>query len=82
MNPKPNLEKQEKRPVNHRARSDLLDTAKELGINLSATLEEALVAEVKKRQSEQWLKDNKEAIQALNQFTEEHCLFSDEFRAF
>ena len=74
--------KPEKRPVNLRARSDLLDSAKELGINLSATLEEALMEEVKKRKAEQWRKENKEAMKALNQFTEEHGLLSDEFRSF
>lgn len=74
--------KPEKRPVNLRARSDLLDCAKAMGINLSATLEEALMAEVKKRKTEQWRKDNKKAMDALNQFTEEHGLFSDEFRTF
>ncbi len=74
--------KPEKRPVNLRARSDLLDSAKAMGINLSATLEEALMAEVKKRKTEQWRKENKKAMDALNQFTEEHGLFSDEFRTF
>ncbi|MGO0307269.1 type II toxin-antitoxin system CcdA family antitoxin [Endozoicomonas acroporae] len=74
--------KPEKRPVNLRARSDLLDCAKAMGINLSATLEEALMTEVKKRKAEQWRKDNKKAMEALNQFTEEHGLFSDEFRTF
>lgn len=74
--------KPEKRPVNLRARSDLLDSAKEMGINLSATLEEALMAEVKKRKSDKWRKENKVAMEALNRFTEEHGLFSDEFRTF
>ena len=72
----------EKRPVNLRACCDLLDTAKELGINLSATLEEALMAEVKKRKTQKWLKDNKKAMESLNQYTQEHGLFSDEFRKF
>lgn len=74
--------KPEKRPVNLRARTDLLDSAKEMGINLSATLEEALMAEVKKRKSDKWRKENKVAMEALNRFTVEHGLFSDEFRTF
>lgn len=82
MEPQTNLGKPEKRPVNLRTRSDLLASAKELGINLSATLEEALMKEVKKRKAEQWRKENKEAMEALNQFTGEHGLFSDEFRTF
>lgn len=74
--------KPEKRPVNLRARSDLLDSAKAMGINLSATLEEALMVKVKKIEAEQWRKENKKALEALNRFTEEHGHFSDEFRAF
>lgn len=80
MEPQINIGKPEKRPVNLRTHSDLLDSAKELGINLSTTLEEALVVAVKKKK--QWRKDNQKAIEALNQFTEEHELFSDEFRGF
>jgi antitoxin CcdA len=53
-----------------------------MNINLSATLEKALVAELAKAESERWAKDNQNAIQAYNDFIEEHGCFGDEFRDF
>jgi len=62
--------------------SDLLNQAKSLKINLSATLEQALIVQVKKAQREQWLKENKNAINELNKLSDENGLFSDSFRSF
>jgi antitoxin CcdA len=53
-----------------------------LKINLSATLEQALIVQVKDAQREQWLQDNKDAIDELNKLSEENGLFSDSFRSF
>ena len=49
-------------------------------INLSATLEKALIAEIKNAEKEKWLKRNKKAISALNNLAEQKGLFSDSFR--
>jgi antitoxin CcdA len=71
-----------KRATNVSVRSDLLAAAREAGVNLSATLERALVeqlAEVKRRQ---WRKDNREAIEAYNEHVEKHGVFSDGARTF
>ena len=62
--------------------SDLLNQAKSLKINLSATLEQALIVQVKNAQREQWLKENKDAIDELNKLSDENGLFSDSFRSF
>ena len=53
-----------------------------MNINLSATLEKALVSELSKAEAEKWAEDNKMAIKAYNEFIEEHGCFGDEFRSF
>ena len=71
-----------KKPANVSVNADLLLKAKSLDINLSATLEAALAAEVKRRRAEQWLKDNKPSLDAYNKFVEKHGVFSDGLRGF
>lgn len=71
-----------KKPTNLSLNKDLLAKAKALDINLSATLEKALAAEVRKREAEEWLKANEEGLQSCNDFVEKHGLFSDAFRGF
>tara|TARA_B100000745_G_scaffold56783_1_gene33672 strand:+ start:798 stop:1043 length:246 start_codon:yes stop_codon:yes gene_type:complete len=73
-------QKAPKKATNLTINSDLLNQARSLKINLSATLEQALVIQVKKAQREQWLKDNKSAIEELNKLSEENGLFFDAFR--
>lgn len=69
-----------KKPTNLSVNSDLIARARKLKINLSATLEKALVAEIKKAEKEKWLKRNKKAMAALNDLAEQKGLFSDNFR--
>ena len=71
-----------KRATNVSVRSDLLDAAREAGINLSATLERALVEELASVRSARWREENREAIAAYNEYVEEHGAFSDGVRAF
>lgn len=71
-----------KKATNLSINSDLLTKAKELDINLSAALEQALAQLLKQHQQEQWLKDNREAIAAYNQDVEKHGAFSDGLRSF
>ncbi|KZY61704.1 hypothetical protein A3742_14500 [Oleiphilus sp. HI0071] len=71
-----------KKATNLTVNSDLLNQAKSLKINLSATLEQALIVQVKNAQREQWLKENKDAIDELNKLSDENGLFSDSFRSF
>lgn len=71
-----------KRPANLSVNGDLLHQARELGINLSAVLEEALVAEVRKKQRELWLEENREAIAAYNEHVAQNGLWSDGRRGF
>ena len=53
-----------KGPVNLSINSDLLKKAKDMGINLSAALEQALTNQLKAIQAQQWLDQNKSAIAA------------------
>lgn len=71
-----------KKPTNVSINSDLIAKAKELKINLSATLETALSELVSARQRELWKRDNKVTIEAYNQLVEEHGTFSDDLRSF
>jgi antitoxin CcdA len=71
-----------KKPTNLSVNSDLLLKARGLKINLSSTLEQALDKQVRLLERENWLKENKQAIQELNTLAEENGLFSDSFRDF
>ncbi len=71
-----------KRAANLSVNGDLLNKAKELNINLSATLEQALAEALKKNQREQWLAENREAINAYNEHVEADGVFSDGLRSF
>lgn len=62
--------------------SDLLHKTKNLDINLSATLEQALAAVLKQKQREQWLEENRDAIRAYNTHIEKYGVFSDGLRSF
>lgn len=71
-----------KKAANLSIRGDLLEEARALGINLSQTLEKALVVEVKKAKEAAWLEQNRAAIEAYNRHVTEHGLWSDGFRTF
>ena len=71
-----------KKPTNVSINSDLLEKARGLNINLSATLEQALAVQVRNEQRAQWLRENADAIQAYNQFVAANGTFSDSARKF
>ena len=69
-----------KKPTNVSVNEGLLRDARALDINLSATLEKALEAEVRARKRERWLEENREAIAGYNAWVEDHGVFSPMFR--
>jgi len=71
-----------KKPANLSVNSDLLNKARKQKINLSATLEQALESELRKRERDNWLKNNKNAINSLNKLVEKNGLFADKYRHF
>ena len=71
-----------KRATNVTVSADLLRPARELGINLSQTLESALVVEVSGRARQRWLVENRDAIDAYNRDVERNGCFADALRGF
>lgn len=71
-----------KKPTNLSVNSDLLNKARAVKINLSATLEEALEQKLAQSAADTWVKENQNAIKAYNSFVEANGCFSDEFREF
>ncbi|MGH8274049.1 MAG: type II toxin-antitoxin system CcdA family antitoxin [Terriglobia bacterium] len=62
--------------------ADLLNKAKTMGINLSSTLEQALADRLKEKRREQWLSDNRTAIEAYNRRVDKVGVFGDGLRKF
>lgn len=56
----------------------MVNEAKEMHLNISATLNEALAAAVKAKKMQQWKDDNKAGIQAFNEFQREAGSFTDD----
>jgi antitoxin CcdA len=60
----------------------LIQAAKQLGINISQACEKGLIAAVSEAQAAAWLKENGPAIDAWNEYIEEHGIPLAEFRQF
>lgn len=60
----------------------LLEEARSLNINLSATLESALTEKIRQEKRKQWRQENREAIEVCNKLAEQNGLFSDKHRIF
>ena len=71
-----------KRPTNVSINADLLLRARELGVNLSQTLEDGLRARIAEERRQQWLADNELAFKACNEHFEKYGLWSDGVRMF
>jgi len=69
-----------KKATNLSIRSDVLEQARALEINLSSEFEKHLVEVIRKRRGEQWLAENREAIEAYNRYVEKHGIWSDGLR--
>ena len=71
-----------KRPINLSLNSRVLDMAKEMGINISQTVDALLTDEVMRRYWQRWQSDNAQAIIDYNARIEREGLFSDRYRTF
>ena len=69
-----------KKPTNVSIRSDLLEDARKLKLNLSREFENHLEQVVRKHRAAQWLRENHAAIQAYNRHIQEDGLWNEEFR--
>ena len=61
------FDKAPKKSTNLSLNSKVLEAAKELGLNLSQTVDLLLANEVKRRYWERWREDNREAFEAYNE---------------
>ena len=71
-----------KKPTNLTINSDLLIKAKELKINISSVLEQALAERLKQTQKDEWLQENSDSIASYNEHIEQFGVFSDTVRTF
>jgi antitoxin CcdA len=71
-----------KRPINLSVDAELLKQARALGLNLSGVLEASLAKIADEKQREQWLAENKEALETHNRYVERYGVFSKGRRKF
>lgn len=71
-----------KRATNLSLNAKVLDMARELGMNISQTVDALLAEEVRKRYWARWNEDNKEAIAAYNARIESEGLPLAKYRSF
>jgi antitoxin CcdA len=71
-----------KRATNVSVSSDLIAAAREAGLNLSATLERALMEELAEAKRKKWRQETRDAIAAYNEHVEKYGVFSDGVRSF
>lgn len=69
-----------KKATNLTLNSRVLEAAREMGINISQTVDTLLAEEVKRLYWEKWNDDNQRAIEAYNQRVEAHGLPLAKFR--
>lgn len=71
-----------KRASNLSVNKSLLDEARKYKVNLSRLLEQALIETLAEKKREEWLEQNREALEAYNQRVEQRGVFSDGLRTF
>ena len=71
-----------KRAINLSLNSKVLDMARDMGMNISQTVDALLTEAVLKQYWARWNEDNAEAIEAYNERIEREGLFSDRVRTF
>lgn len=69
-----------KRATNLTLSAHVLDAARELGINLSQTIDDLLTKEVRRRLVQKWADDNPDTVAAYNRRIAEHGLWNDDLR--
>lgn len=72
----------QKRATNVTLRTDLIEQAKELGINISEACEQGLAEEVARSRRETWLRENLPALEAWNAWVRENGIPYSEYRQF
>lgn len=76
-----NFEKFPKKATNLSLNTGLLEAARQLGLNLSQTVNTLLADEVKRRYWAKWNEDNRDAISAYNDRIAKHGLPLTQYRS-
>jgi antitoxin CcdA len=76
------FENSPKKATNLSLNIKVLEAAREMGMNLSQTVDSLLADEVKRRYWEKWNEDNKEAIAAYNDRVAKHGIWGAKHRTF
>lgn len=76
------FDKAPKRATNLSLNADVLKMARELGMNISQTVDALLAEEVKRRYWEKWRDDNQEAFAAYNERVRREGLPLARYRSF
>lgn len=71
-----------KKATNLSLNSKVLEAAREMGMNLSQTVDALLADEVKRRYSEQWNERNKDAVDEYNACIAKYGLPLETYRTF
>lgn len=71
-----------KKPTNLSLDQNLILEARELGINISQAAEGGLKEAVSKAKSEQWKRENAEALKSSNEWIEKNGLPLEKYRSF
>ncbi len=71
-----------RRATNISVRSDLIEEARKLNINISKACERGLEEQVRKSMREMWLEENREALDSWNKWVEENGLPLVHYRQF
>ncbi len=71
-----------RRATNVSISTELIEQARQLGINLSQTLEERLSELVREAGAKAWLAENRKAIDAYNERIDKQGVFSDGLRRY
>ena len=72
----------QRRATNVSLRSDLIDEARRLDINISRACEHGLEEQVRASLRDRWLEENREALEAWNKWVEENGLPLAQYRHF
>ena len=76
------IQQSPKRAINLSLNAKVLEMAKEMGINISQTVDQLLTEAVLQQYWARWNQDNAEAIKAYNERIAREGLFSDKYRTF
>lgn len=71
-----------KKPTNVSLAANLVEEAKQLGINVSEACQSGLAAQVKKAREDAWKIENRAAIESSNAYVEKHGLPLARYRQF